>query len=67
KNFASLRSLREIYYINYSVACIFDATMLEKYLGQKNFSQSTQRRKDIKEYKAYKKTDYSVSRNKRYS
>ena len=24
-------------------------------LGQKNFSQSTQRRKDIKEYEAYKK------------
>jgi len=33
----------------------------------KKFSQSTQRRKDIKEYKVYQKTDYSVSRKKRYS
>ena len=29
--------------------------MLEKYLGQKNFSQRAQRRKDIKEFEAYKK------------
>ncbi|UKK79243.1 hypothetical protein L6469_12830 [Segatella baroniae B14] len=29
--------------------------MQEKYLGQKKFSQSTQRRKDIKEFEVYKK------------
>jgi len=33
KNFASLRTLREIYYIYSSVACLFDATMPEKYPG----------------------------------
>ena len=43
------------FYINYSVTYLFDATMPEKSLGQKKFSQSTQRRKDIKEYKVYKK------------
>ena len=40
------------FYINYSVTCLFDATMPEKYLGQKKFSQRAQRRKDIKEYEA---------------
>ena len=35
KNLAALRSWREIYYINYSVTCLFDIAMLEKYLGQK--------------------------------
>ncbi|GJG28439.1 MULTISPECIES: hypothetical protein [Segatella] len=43
------------FYINYSVTCLFDATMPEKYLGQKKISQRAQRRKDIKEYEAYKK------------
>ena len=43
------------FYINYSVACLFDIAMLEKYLGQKKFSQRAQRRKDIKEYEAYQK------------
>jgi hypothetical protein len=36
--------------------------MLEKVSWIKKFSQRAQRRKDIKEYEAYKKTDYSVSR-----
>jgi hypothetical protein len=41
--------------------------MLENILDKKNFSQRALRRKDIKEYKVYQKTDYSVSRKKRYS
>jgi hypothetical protein len=36
--------------------------MLEKYLGQKKFSQRRKDIKDIKEYEAYKKTDYFVFR-----
>jgi hypothetical protein len=43
------------FYINYSVTCLFNIAMPGKYLGQKKFSQSTQRRKDIKEFEAYKK------------
>jgi len=41
--------------------------MQEKYLGQKKISQRAQRRKDIKEFEVYQKTDYSVFRKKRYS
>ena len=45
-----------MYYDNYSAI-----------LDKKNFSQRALRRKDIKEYKVYQKTDYSVFRKKRYS
>ena len=55
------------FYINYSVTCLFDATMPEKYLGQKKISQRAQRRKDIKEYEAYKKEIRMYLENKRYS
>jgi hypothetical protein len=41
--------------------------MLEKVSWIKKFSQRAQRRKDIKEYEVYQKTDYSVFRKKRYS
>ncbi len=41
--------------------------MPEKISWTKKISQRTQRRKDIKEYEVYKKTDYSVFRKKRYS
>jgi len=40
--------------------------MLENILDKKNFSQRAQRRKDIKEFEVYQKTDYSVSRKKRF-
>ena len=58
----ALRTWRDIYYSYNSVTCLFDIAMLEKYLGQKKFSQRRKDIKDIKEYEAYKKTDYSVSR-----
>jgi len=41
--------------------------MLEKYLGQKKFSQRALRRKDIKEFEAYKKKIRMYPENKRYS
>ncbi|SDL92774.1 hypothetical protein [Segatella bryantii] len=55
KNLAALRSLREILH-----QLLYNLPFRRNYAGKslldkKNFSQSTQRRKDIKEYEAYKK------------
>jgi hypothetical protein len=41
---------------------IHEKPSLSMILAKKNFSQRALRRKDIKEYEAYKKTDYFVFR-----
>ena len=50
--------------MNGSIVGEFVATVLKLVSLKKNFSQSTLRRKDIKEYEVYQKTDYSVFRKR---
>ena len=63
-----MRSLREIYYINYSVACIFDATMLEKVSWTKRISRKERKdAKILKNIKSIKRLIILFPENKRYS